>query len=46
MIKDEIALRAMPETGADAKFLRDRISFADRRPMELETEGLCAVGHG
>ena len=34
------------EKGSDATFLRDTISFAAQRLMELETEGLCGAGHG
>lgn len=46
MTDDKIALRALLEKGSDATFLRDTISFAAQRLMELETEGLCGAGHG
>jgi transposase-like protein len=46
MADDKIALRALLEKGSDATFLRDTISFAAQRLMELETEGLCGAGHG
>ncbi len=46
MTDDKIALRALMEKGSDATFLRDTISFAAQRLMELETEGLCGAGHG
>jgi putative transposase len=46
MTDDKIALRALLEKGSDASFLRDTISFAAQRLMELETEGLCGAGHG
>ena len=43
MTDDKIALRALLEKGSDATFLRDTISFAAQRLMELETEGLCGA---
>jgi transposase-like protein len=46
MTDDKIALRALLEKGSDATFLRDTISFAAQRLMELETEGLCGAEHG
>jgi putative transposase len=46
MTEDKIALRALLEKGSDASFLRDTISFAAQRLMELETETLCGAGHG
>ena len=46
MTDDKIALRALLEKGSDATFLRDTISFAAQRLMELETESLCGAGHG
>jgi transposase-like protein len=46
MTDDKIALRALLEKGSDANFLRDTISFAAQRLMELETEGLCGAGYG
>lgn len=41
MTDDKIALRALLEKGSDASFLRETISFAAQRLMELESEGLC-----
>lgn len=32
--------------GSDAIFLREMIGFAAERLMQLETDGLCVVGHG
>jgi putative transposase len=46
MTDDKIALRALLEKGCDATFLRDTISFAAQRLMELEAEALCGAGHG
>ncbi len=46
MTEDKIALRALLEKGSDASFLRDTISFAAQRLMELESESLCGAGHG
>ena len=46
MTDDKIALRALLEKGSDATFLRDTISFAAQRLMDLEAEGLCGAGHG
>lgn len=46
MTDDKIALRALLEKGCDATFLRDTISFAAQRLMELDTEALCGAGHG
>ena len=46
MTDDKMALRALLEKGSDATFLRDTISFAAQRLMELETESLCGAGHG
>jgi putative transposase len=46
MTDDKIALRALLEKGPDASFLRDTISFAAQRLMELESEALCGAGHG
>lgn len=46
MTEDKIALRALLEKGSDASFLRDTISFAAQRLMELESETLCGAGHG
>jgi transposase-like protein len=46
MTEDKIALRALLDKGSDASFLRDTISFAAQRLMELESESLCGAGHG
>jgi transposase-like protein len=46
MTEDKIALLALLEKGSDASFLRDTISFAAQRLMELESETLCGAGHG
>ncbi len=46
MTEDKIALRALLEKGSDATFLREMISFAAERLMQLETEGLCGAAHG
>ena len=46
MTDDKIALRALLKKGSDTTFLREMIGFAAQRLMELETEGLCGVGHG
>lgn len=46
MTDDKIALRALLEKGSDTTFLRDSISFATQRLMELEAETLCGAGHG
>jgi putative transposase len=46
MTDDMIALRALLEKGSDATLLREMISFAGQRLMELETEALCGAGHG
>ena len=41
-----MALRALLEKGSDTTFLRDTISFAAQRLMELETETLHGAGPG
>jgi putative transposase len=46
MTDDMIALRELLEKGSDATLLREMISFAAQRLMELETETLCGAGHG
>jgi len=46
MTDDKIALRALLEKGSDATFLRDTISFAAQRLMDLEAETLCGASHG
>lgn len=46
MTDDKMALRALLEKGSDTTFLRDTISFAAQRLMELETETLCGAGPG
>jgi len=46
MTDDKIALRELLEKGSDTTFLREMIGFAAQRLMELETDGLCGVGHG
>ena len=46
MTDDKIALRALLEKGSDTTFLRDTISFAAQRLMELEAETLYGAGHG
>ena len=46
MTNDKIALRELLEKGSDAGFLREMISFAAQRLMELETEELCGAAHG
>jgi transposase-like protein len=46
MTDDKMALRALLEKGSDATFLRDTISFAAQRLMDLEAEGLCGASHG
>jgi putative transposase len=46
MTDDRIALRELLEKGSDTTFLREMISFAAQRLMELETETLCGARHG
>ncbi len=46
MTDNRIALREFLEKSSDATFLREMISFAAQRLMELETEYLCGAGHG
>ena len=46
MTDDKIALRALLEKGSDATFLREMISFAAERLMQLETETLCGAAPG
>jgi transposase-like protein len=46
MTDDKIALRALLEKGSDATFLREMISFAAQRLMELESEAQCGAGYG
>src|SRR5215831_6650720 len=46
MTDDKIALRGRLEKGSDTTLLREMISFAAQRLMELEAETLCGAGHG
>jgi transposase-like protein len=46
MTNDKIALRELLEKGSDATFLREMISFAAERLMQLETEPLCGAAPG
>ncbi len=46
MTDDKMALRALLEKGSDTTFLRDTISFAAQRLMELETDTLCGADRG
>ena len=46
MTDDTMALRALLEKGSDASVLREMISFAAERLMELETEAACGAAHG
>ena len=46
MTDDKIALRELLEKRSDATFLREMISFAAQRLMELETAALCGAAHG
>ena len=46
MTDDRIALRELLEKSSDATFLREMISFAAERLMELETETLTGAAHG
>ena len=46
MTDDKMALRTLLEKGSDTTFLRDTISFAAQRLMELETDTLCGAEHG
>jgi transposase-like protein len=46
MTEDRIALQQLLEKTADADLLREMLSFASQRLMELEVEGLCGAGHG
>jgi hypothetical protein len=46
MTDQETALRALLAKGTDASFLREMISFASERLMELEVGGLTGAAHG
>jgi len=46
MTEDRIALQQLLEKTGDADLLREMLSFASQRLMELEVEGLCGAGHG
>lgn len=46
MTDDKIALSALLEKSSDASFLREMISFAGQRLMELETEAICNAAPG
>jgi transposase-like protein len=46
MTDDRIALRELLEKSADADLLREMISFAAERLMELEVQGLTGAAHG
>ena len=46
MTDDKSALRALLEKGSDATFLREMISFAAERLMQLETETMCGAAPG
>jgi putative transposase len=46
MTDQETALRALLVKGTDASFLREMISFASERLMELEVGGLTGAAHG
>ena len=40
---ERIALRDLLENTPDMTFVREMISFAANRPMELDTESLCGA---
>ena len=46
MTDQETAFRALLAKGTDASFLREMISFASERLMELEVGGLTGAAHG
>ena len=46
MTEDKITLQSLLEKNSDASLLREMISFAAQRLMELEVETLCGAGHG
>jgi putative transposase len=46
MTDDTMALRELLQKGSDASLLREMISFAAQRLMELETEALCGAASG
>jgi transposase-like protein len=46
MTDEMMSLQNLLEKSADGDFLREMISFAAQRLMELEVEGLTGAGHG
>ena len=46
MTTDMMNLQALLEKNSDADFLREMISFAAQRLMDLDVEGLTGAGHG
>jgi len=46
MTDEMMSLRALVEKSADADLLREMVSFAAQRLMELEVESLTGAGHG
>lgn len=46
MTEDRMALQGLLEKAFDTEFLRNMISFAAGRLIELEVDGLCGAGHG
>ena len=45
MTDDRMALQGLLEKASDAELLREMITFATERLMEMEVDALCGAGH-